>query len=113
MSEDVKASTAIVNPNEPGSTWLKLSWIWQTAGSHHWELLMGQTNCSVASLDTSDEGPASIPKKLILLYFLMVEMHYRMSTRGTRTVWHEYGTLQHYMAHCEAQSQLDLPLSLC
>jgi hypothetical protein len=29
--DDVKASTAIINPNEPGSTRLKLSWIWQTA----------------------------------------------------------------------------------
>ncbi|KAF8801024.1 hypothetical protein BYT27DRAFT_7116196, partial [Phlegmacium glaucopus] len=32
--EDIRASTAIVNPNEPGSTQLKLSWIWQTAGGH-------------------------------------------------------------------------------
>jgi hypothetical protein len=32
--EDVKASTAIVNPNEPGSTRLKLSWIWGRAGGH-------------------------------------------------------------------------------
>ena len=58
MPEDVKASTAIVNPNEPGSTQLKLSWIWQTAGSHHWGLSMGQTNCSGASLDISiDSSP--------------------------------------------------------
>ncbi|KAF8805303.1 hypothetical protein BYT27DRAFT_7224958 [Phlegmacium glaucopus] len=28
---DVKASTAIMNPNEPGSTRLTLSWLWQTA----------------------------------------------------------------------------------
>ena len=33
-TDDVKASTAIVNPNEPGSTQLKLSWIWQTARGH-------------------------------------------------------------------------------
>lgn len=37
-SEDVKASTTIVNPNEPGSTQLKLSWIWQSAGGHRWGL---------------------------------------------------------------------------
>lgn len=36
--EDIKASTAIVNPNEPGSTQLKLSWIWQYAGGHRWGL---------------------------------------------------------------------------
>jgi hypothetical protein len=36
--DDVKASTAVVNPNEPGSTRLKLSWIWQSAGGHRWGL---------------------------------------------------------------------------
>lgn len=30
LKEDVKASTAIVNPNIPGSSSLRLSWIWQT-----------------------------------------------------------------------------------
>ena len=38
---DIKASTAIVNPNEPGSTQLKLSWIWQSASGHHWGLVPG------------------------------------------------------------------------
>ena len=28
--EDVRASTAIINPNIPGSSSVKLSWIWQT-----------------------------------------------------------------------------------
>ena len=37
-TEDVKASTVIVNPNETGSTQLKLSWIWQTSGGHRWGL---------------------------------------------------------------------------
>lgn len=36
--EDIKASTAIVNPNEPGSTHLRLSWIWQSSGGHRWNL---------------------------------------------------------------------------
>lgn len=40
-TEDVKSSTAIVNPNEPGSTRIKLSWIWQTAGGHRWGLTSG------------------------------------------------------------------------
>lgn len=40
-TEDIKASTAIVNPNEPGSTRIKLSWIWQTAGGHRWGLTTG------------------------------------------------------------------------
>jgi hypothetical protein len=40
-TDDIKASTAIVNPNEPGSTRLKLSWIWQSAGSHRWDMTTG------------------------------------------------------------------------
>jgi hypothetical protein len=35
---DIGASTAIVNPNEPGSSNIKLSWIWQTAGGHRFGL---------------------------------------------------------------------------
>jgi hypothetical protein len=31
--EDVHASTAILDPNIPGSTSVRLSWIWQTSGS--------------------------------------------------------------------------------
>ena len=38
---DVMASTAIVKPNEPGSTQLKLSWIWQSSGGHRWGLSAG------------------------------------------------------------------------
>ena len=33
--EDVKASTAVLNSNEPGSTTLRLSWIWQTSLCHN------------------------------------------------------------------------------
>jgi len=32
---DIHASTAILNPNEPGSTRIKLPWIWQTAARHY------------------------------------------------------------------------------
>jgi hypothetical protein len=31
---DVSGSTAIINANEPGSTCIKLSWIWQTSARH-------------------------------------------------------------------------------
>jgi hypothetical protein len=33
--EDLKSSTALLNPNEPGSTQVKLSWIWQTFAEGH------------------------------------------------------------------------------
>ena len=39
--EDIKASTAIINPNEQGSTQVKLSWIWQSSGGHRWGLASG------------------------------------------------------------------------
>lgn len=35
---DVGGSTAMLNPNAPGSTRIKLSWIWQTSGRHIVEL---------------------------------------------------------------------------
>lgn len=47
---DINASTAIVNPNEPGSTRLKLSWIWQTAGGHRLGLAAG-SDTSVTGSD--------------------------------------------------------------
>lgn len=31
LKEDLKSSTALLNPNEPGSTRIQLSWIWRTA----------------------------------------------------------------------------------
>jgi len=34
LKEDVKASTAILDPNIAGSSSLQLSWIWQTHISH-------------------------------------------------------------------------------
>lgn len=34
LPADVAGSTAILNPNEPGSTTIKLSWIWQTSSRH-------------------------------------------------------------------------------
>lgn len=58
--DDVKASTAIVNPNEPGSTRLKLSWIWQTAGGHRLGLSMGQSHCAGAGLDAGPDSGSNM-----------------------------------------------------
>jgi hypothetical protein len=33
LKQDVKSSSALLNPNLPGSTTLKLSWIWQNGGA--------------------------------------------------------------------------------
>lgn len=51
-TDDIKASTAIVNPNEPGSTRLKLSWIWQTGGGHRWGLT-SSTNGAIPGSDVN------------------------------------------------------------
>ena len=67
MVEDVKASTAIVNPNEPGSTRLKLSWIWQTAGGHRWGLA---TSDDDAGTGTGSEINAIECEYLLLIFFL-------------------------------------------
>lgn len=50
--EDLKSSTAILDPNQPGSTSLKLSWIWH---SSKW-LLMNDNAYLVANAG-SDSGP--------------------------------------------------------
>ncbi|KAF8815455.1 hypothetical protein BYT27DRAFT_7079950 [Phlegmacium glaucopus] len=52
---DVQASTAVINPNEPGSTKLKLSWIWQTAGGHR--LGLTGDNGAGAGADTDARDP--------------------------------------------------------
>jgi hypothetical protein len=56
--EDVRASTAVLNPNEPGSTRIKLPWIWQTSasnrlgliGSHAGEINTGQSTNGLNSM---------------------------------------------------------------
>lgn len=49
---DVKASTAVLNPNEPGSTRVKLSWIWQTTSRH----IYGLPEMFVPSAETHSEN---------------------------------------------------------
>jgi hypothetical protein len=44
---DVKASTAIINPNESGSTRLKLSWIWESSDGHRFGLAGAGADASV------------------------------------------------------------------
>ena len=54
--QDIKASTAIINPNKPGSTQLRLSWIWQTAGGHR----LGLAGSSIADADADADADASV-----------------------------------------------------
>lgn len=58
--EDLKTSTAILDPNQPGSTKLKLSWIWH---SGKWLLMnentSGLTEPEAGPVFSSDSGPGS------------------------------------------------------
>lgn len=55
-TEDVKTSTAIINPNEPGSTQLKLSWIWQSSGGHRWGLATGDDMTEIGGRSSAGAG---------------------------------------------------------
>jgi hypothetical protein len=49
--EDVKASTALLNPNEPGSTRLKLTWIWQTTATQRLGLQFNNVSSTGVNTD--------------------------------------------------------------
>jgi len=50
-----------VNPNEPGSTRLKLSWIWQTAGGHclGFVATISQSSANASADAGADAGPGA------------------------------------------------------
>ena len=64
--DDVKAKYAVVNPNERGSTQLKLSWIWQTAGGHHLGLVATESQSSAGA----NAGPGADINILECKYWL-------------------------------------------
>jgi hypothetical protein len=67
---DVAGSTVVLNPNEPGSTGIKLSWIWQT--SAHNILCLGGLNAE-GSISTEQyaEDPASLLECMVLSYSII------------------------------------------
>jgi hypothetical protein len=60
LKEHLKSSTALLNPNQPGSTRIQLSWIWQTAG------------------DVGGETPESMRECKKLLPVFIVLAHYKL-----------------------------------
>ena len=85
--DDVGASTAVLSPNEPGSTRIKLSWIWQTsaryipplADSSHSGIIgpnAEQSSNADPTLDAvPDPDPPSIMVKcesLIIIYYILL-----------------------------------------
>jgi hypothetical protein len=75
--EDVKASTAVVNPNETGSTRLKLSWIWQTAGGHRWGLASVSQETGAGAGSETDEFTTT-ECKYLLFNFQTTFKRYRL-----------------------------------
>lgn len=67
--EDIKASTAIINPNEPGSTRLKLSWIWQSSGGHRWGLASGPDEFDESSTINDASAELNIIECKFLFHF--------------------------------------------
>jgi hypothetical protein len=73
--EDLKSSTAILDPNEPGSTSLKLSWIWH---SGKWllmqDILMSESGSGTTAESESEAisdpgagpGPGTVPDAVTL-----------------------------------------------
>jgi len=61
-----------VNPNEPGSTRLKLSWIWQTAGGHSLGLVATESQSSAnAGANAGPGADVNILECKYQLHFLM------------------------------------------
>lgn len=103
--DDVKASTAVINPNEPGSTRLKLSWIWQTAGGHR----LGLASSGSAPMGTGTAPGTMVPPDphiseckydiynlLIIIYISIVRRVHWLRARAQLMRWREEVTLTGY-----------------
>jgi hypothetical protein len=92
---DVRASTAIINPNEPGSTRLRLSWIWQTAGGPRFGLA---ENAGAGADDSAStrECKFSISRNIYLLIYSIVQRVHWLRARAQFLRWQEEVTLINY-----------------
>jgi hypothetical protein len=95
--DDIKASTAIINPNVPGSTQLKLSWIWQTAGGHRW----GFTSGTNSEHQYNDQNLIECKFYLLLLsffetYLFTVRRVHWLRARAQLMRWQEQVKLVSY-----------------
>jgi hypothetical protein len=86
LPEHLKSSTAILNPNEPGSTRLQLSWIWQTGAA--------DSSNSHAALRECKSIPYPALYRLFLTY-LVNRVHW-LQARAQRDRWREEFTLVGY-----------------
>jgi hypothetical protein len=95
---DVVASTAILNPNQPGSTSIKLSWIWQTSARNLLEFAGPNDSATMA-----DDIPSLLECMHIFCYFvwyfyltILVRRIHWLRARAQRMRWQEEVTLTTY-----------------
>lgn len=88
---DIAGSTVVLNPNEPGSTGIKLSWIWQTSARHF---------LTFSDAEVSADDPASLLECVFLLFgsFLILKFHsvrrvHWLRARAQKMRWQEEVTL--------------------
>jgi hypothetical protein len=86
LKEDVKASTAMLKPNVPGSSSLRLSWIWQTQ--------TGGPHCSVESM--TECMCSFLRLTLSPLKSLPVQRVHWLRARAQKNRWQEEFTLVKY-----------------
>lgn len=100
--EHVKASTAIIDPNNPGSTQLKLSWIWQTAGGHRFGLTMGSSTDTSGRIIRNDPDSMIECESIPLPFIMKVTVHsavrrvHWLRARAQLMRWQEEVTLISY-----------------
>lgn len=95
---DVVASTAILNPNEPGSTTIKLSWIWQISSRNILDFAGGNDATTLADDVPSILECMYIDFIILMFYnsFFQVRRVHWLRARAQRMRWQEEVTLTTY-----------------
>lgn len=105
--EDVGASTAMLNPNAPGSTRINLSWIWRSSARHILEY-PDTSNPFVDVMDVGAEGFESLlectysflcfftSKSFFSIFYILVRRVHWLRARAQLMRWKEEVTLTTY-----------------
>jgi len=92
--EDIKASTAILKPNTPGSTTLHLSWIWHDMTGH----ILPGADADLSSTDAETILECMSPSYFYLFlssYILVKRVHW-LRARAQKNRWQEECILVRY-----------------
>jgi hypothetical protein len=94
--DNVKASTTIINPNESGSTRLKLFWIWEASGGHRFGLASASASADASGIECLFCFTSLLLKYLTLL--VVRHVHW-LRARAQLMRWQEEVTLITYEMH--------------